>query len=46
MMPKLICGVINLRGGVVPVVDLPALFGLFDEALSVDFYALENWPEL
>lgn len=26
MMPNFICGVINLRGGVVPVVDLSALF--------------------
>lgn len=26
MMPKFICGVINLRGGVLPVIDLSALF--------------------
>jgi len=37
-MPPIVRGVINLRGGVVPVVDLPVKFGLPETALGAETY--------
>src|SRR5215471_8965331 len=37
-MPPVVRGVINLRGGVVPVVDLPLKFGLPETALGAETY--------
>lgn len=35
-MPEFMCGVINLRGGVVPVVDLRIKFGMPEKEKTVD----------
>ena len=35
-MPEFMCGVINLRGGVVPVVDLRIKFGMQEKEKTVD----------
>jgi len=35
-MPEFMCGVINLRGGVVPVVDLRIKFGMHEKEKTVD----------
>lgn len=35
-MPEFMCGVINLRGGVVPVVDLRIKFGMAEKEKTVD----------
>jgi purine-binding chemotaxis protein CheW len=37
-MPAIVRGVINLRGNVVPVVDLPVKFGLPETALDAETY--------
>jgi purine-binding chemotaxis protein CheW len=37
-MPPVVRGVINLRGSVVPVVDLPVKFGLAETALGAETY--------
>jgi purine-binding chemotaxis protein CheW len=37
-MPPVVRGVVNLRGSVVPVVDLPVKFGLAETALGAETY--------
>jgi purine-binding chemotaxis protein CheW len=39
-MPPVVRGVINLRGGVVPVVDLPVKFGLAETAIGSETYVV------